>query len=291
MKRLTDEELIDDLRERFAFNQAALNDLREMTRKLEEVNTRLQESESLKGHFLSNIRNEINNPLTSIMGLSSQCMHGATDPERFASVARMIYEEAFHLDFQLQNIFVAAELEAGEAEPAYARVDVQTIVDRVVEAVDYQINEKCLKMVVQAAANLAFPTDARLLRLVLINLLANAVEFSPEAGEVQLIAKLVNDQLQLAVVDQGGGIDPADHDAVFDRFRQLDIGTTKVHRGHGLGLSIVKSLVELMGGELTLDSKLGAGCRFTLTLPQPDELVQDVAQEGNLFFFDDAEQF
>lgn len=291
MKRLTDEELIEDLRERFAFNQAALNDLREMTRKLEDMNARLQESEALKGHFLSNIRNEINNPLTSIMGLSSQCMHGATDPERFASITRMIYEEAFHLDFQLQNIFMAAELEAGETEPAYARVDVQTIIDRVVEAVEYQISEKRLQMAVEPAGNLVFPTDARMLRLVLINLLANAVEFSPEGKTVRLTAQIIDEALQIAVIDQGVGIDPADHAAIFDRFRQLDTGTTKVHRGHGLGLSLVKSLVDLMGGELALDSRRGAGCRFTLTLPPPAEAVQDVAQEGNLFFFDDAEQF
>jgi len=291
MKRLTDEELIEDLRDRFAFNQAALKDLREMTRKLEEMNARLQESEALKGHFLSNIRNEINNPLTSIMGLSSQCMQGSTDPERFANVARMIYEEAFHLDFQLQNIFMAAELEAGEAEPAYARVDVQTIIDRVVETVDYQINEKRLQMVVESAGALAFPTDARMLRLVLINLLANAVEFSSEAGTVRLTAKIIGDALRIEVIDQGIGIDPADQAAVFDRFRQLDTGTTKIHRGHGLGLSIVKSLVDLLGGELTLDSRRGAGCHFTLMLPPPKEVVQDVAQEGNLFFFDDAEQF
>ena len=291
MKRLTDEELIEDLRERFAFNQTAINDLREMTRKLEEMNARLQESEAVKGHFLSNIRNEINNPLTSIMGLASQSMGGGSDPERFAIVTRMIYEEAFHLDFQLQNIFMAAELEAGEVEPAFARVDVPTIVDRSVEALEYQIGEKHLKITVHAAKGLIYPTDARMLRLVLMNLLANAVEFSPDGGEILVEAMIADDSLQLIVADHGVGIDPADHATVFDRFRQLDAGTTKVHRGHGLGLSIVKSLVELMGGELALDSQRGAGCRLTMVLPPPKSTVQDIAQEGNLFFFDDAEQF
>ena len=131
MNRLTDEELIAELKERFAFNLKALDDLREMTGKLEEMNTKLQESESVKGHFLSNIRNEINNPLTSIMGLSTQFMgNKQCDPERCADISRMIYLEAFHLDFQLQNIFMAAELEAGEAEPAFSRVDILRIVDR-----------------------------------------------------------------------------------------------------------------------------------------------------------------
>jgi signal transduction histidine kinase len=146
MKRLTDDELIKELEERFAFNQKALEDLQNMTKKLEKMNSKLQESEALKSHFLSNIRNEINNPLTSIMGLSQQCLCNPSESERCTSVARMIYHEAFTLDFQLQNIFVAAELEAGEADPAFANVDVSTIIDRVVESQEFQISEKSMQI-------------------------------------------------------------------------------------------------------------------------------------------------
>ncbi len=291
MERLTDDELIAELKDRFAFNLKALVDLREMTAKLEVMNSRLQESEAVKGHFLSNIRNEINNPLTSIMGLSSQYFGGKFDPERYAEVSRMIYLEAFHLDFQLQNIFMAAELEAGEAEPAFSRVDIKTIVDRVVDAFNYQIKEKNISISVHLPDEFVFPTDARMLKLVLSNLLANAAEFCEEKGEIYISATVGADGMQLEIYDNGVGIDPADQKTIFDRFMQLDNGTTKRHRGHGLGLSIVAALVELMGGSLMLESKIGHGCRFFIRLPETTTPVQDSAQGGNLFLFDDAEQF
>lgn len=291
MKRLTDEELISELTDRFAFNQKALVDLREMTDKLEKMNIKLQESESVKGHFLSNIRNEINNPLTSIMGLSTQFMVGKCDPQRCAEVSRMIYLEAFHLDFQLQNIFMAAELEAGEAEPAFSRVDLMTIVERVIDAFNYQIEEKGITMSVNMPSDPVFPTDARMLKLILSNLLANASEFSSKKGEISISAKIDETGLQLNVCDNGVGVAPEDQKTIFDRFHQLDNGTTKSHRGHGLGLSIVAAVVELMGGELTLESQAGEGCCFTINLPSTSVPVQDSAQGGNLFIFDDAEQF
>ena len=136
-----------------------------------------------------------------------------------------------------------------------------------------------------------FPADARMLKLVLSNLLANAAEFTDDAGEISITAVIGADGLHLALRDNGVGIDPADQKAIFDRFHQLENGTTKKHRGHGLGLSIVAALVELLGGELTLESQPDQGCCFSLHLPETTLPVQDSAQEGNLFIFDDAEQF
>ena len=291
MKRLTDDELIKELEERFSFNQKALDDLQKMAKKLEMMNAKLQESEALKSHFLSNIRNEINNPLTSIMGLSHQCLCSPGESERCSSIARMIYHEAFTLDFQLQNIFVAAELEAGEADPAFANVDVSTIIDRVVEAHEFQINEKKMSVKADREKPLPFSTDARMVRLVLTNLLGNAIEFGNEGSHVDVSAEAAEGTLTLVVQDDGKGIPKENQDSIFDRFRQLDTGTTKNHRGHGLGLSIVRSLVEMLGGELELDSDTDRGCKVVITLPEPDAEVQDSAQEGNMFIFDDAEQF
>ena len=110
MHKPSDEELIEEIRQRFEFNQNALADLQALTQKLEQMNERLKESEALKSQFLSNIRNEINNPLTSIMGLSRQLITKPDAVENTALVGPMIYMEAFNLDFQLQNIFIAAEL-------------------------------------------------------------------------------------------------------------------------------------------------------------------------------------
>ena len=294
MSKLTDEELIEEIRQRFEFNRNALNDLRAITRKLELMNEKLQESERVKSHFLSNIRNEINNPLSAIMGLSSQMQGCRQDAELCARTAAMIYAEAFNLDFQLQNVFLAAELEAGEAKPDLALVDVAAVIEGCLGKLSQRLVEKQLSVERKLAEGLTFPTDAQKLESIVINLLANAVEFGRAAGRIEVQATLEDDALTLSVADNGQGIAVADLETIFDRFKQLDSGTTKSHRGHGLGLSICWSLVELLGGTIDVDSRPDAGSRFVVILPRPAVDVQVQACDANLFLFsrdDETEQF
>lgn len=285
MSQFSDDELIEEIRRRFEFNRNALSDLRAVTRKLEEMNEKLQESERVKSQFLSNIRNEINNPLTAIMGLAGQLHTCRQYPEACIRTAAMIYAEAFSLDFQLQNIFMAAELEAGEAAPDLAMVDVGAIVAGCLEKLAPRIAEKRIA-VAQEVSAATFPTDAQKLELIAVNLLANAVEYSPAGGSVTVSAAQRDELLEIAVSDRGPGIAAADRRAIFDRFRQLDSGTTKGHRGHGLGLSICWSLAELLGGTLDVDSRPGEGSRFVLLLSRPAVEVSDQARDANLFLFD-----
>lgn len=294
MSKLTDEELIDEIRQRFEFNRNALNDLRVITRKLESMNEKLQESERVKSQFLSNIRNEINNPLSAIMGLSSQMQGCRQDAELCARTAAMIYAEAFNLDFQLQNVFLAAELEAGEAKPDLALVDVAAVIEGCLGKLSQRLAEKQLAVEKSLTEGLTFPTDAQKLESIVMNLLANAVEFSRAAGRIQIRATLEDDALTLSVADNGPGIAAADLETIFDRFKQLDSGTTKSHRGHGLGLSICWALVELLGGTIDVDSRLDVGSRFVVILPRPAADVQVQACDANLFLFtrdDEPEQF
>ncbi|NJC89330.1 MAG: HAMP domain-containing histidine kinase [Desulfuromonas sp.] len=290
MSKPTDDELIEEIRQRFEFNRNALSDLRAVTHKLELMNEKLQESERVKSQFLSNIRNEINNPLSAIMGLSSQMRGCRLDAERCAGIAAMIYAEAFNLDFQLQNVFVAAELEAGEAEPDYAMVDVVAVIAGCFDKLAPRIAEKRIEARSDLPARLVFPTDAQKLEIVVINLMANAVEFSPEGGRVTVTAAEHDSRLEIAVADTGPGIAAADREVIFDRFRQLDAGTTKGHRGHGLGLSICWSLAELLGGTLDVDSLSGAGSHFMVILPRPDVEVKVQARDANLFIFDQGDE-
>ena len=288
---LVDQELVDTLKERLDSNRKALHDLRVVTRQLELTNRKLQESEALKSHFLSNIRNEINNPLTSIMGLARQLIAKPETSENAALVGPMIYLEAFALDFQLQNIFIAAELEAGEAVPSYSRVDVLGIIDTVLDLQLHQIAQKNIAIGKTAPTALCFGSDARKLQIILLNLLSNALEFAPNGSKVEIIAEARDGGISVAVRDSGIGIDPDQQARVFDRFHQLDAGTTKSHRGHGLGLSISKALAELMEGTISLSSAPGQGCTVELFLPEPSVAVSMTAQDSNVFLFDDAEEF
>jgi len=291
METLTDQELITALQQRFDFNRRALNDLQALTSKLEATNRRLQESEALKSHFLSNIRNEINNPLASIIGLARQLAGGAADAGAAAAVAGLIFAEAFHLDFQMQNIFAAAELEAGEASPEVARIDVACIVDGVISSLRHQAEAKGIRFDCRGEEALPFVTDAGKLSLMLSNLVANAIEFTPAGGEVEVAYVVDDGVLQVSVRDSGPGIDEEMRDAIFDRFRQLDTGSTKNHRGHGLGLSVVGALAQLLGGSIRPEEAADGGALFLLALPAAAAEADVLAPEGNLFLFDQAEIF
>lgn len=289
MKKTTDEELIEEIRKRFESNHNALDDMRAMTRKLEAMNEKLKDSEAVKSHFLSNIRNEINNPLSAIMGLSGQFFDRACDPEVCQKTIRMIYAEAFNLDYQLQNVFMAAELEAGEAEPAYAMVEIRSVLESCLDKLAYRIAEKKIDVTTVIPDDLIFPTDAQKLEIVVLNLLANAVEFNHDGGTISIEIAENKSGLTTTVSDNGPGIAVADQEVIFDRFKQLEAGTTKGHRGHGLGLSICWSLAELLEGTLELDSQPDSGSRFVLTLPRPDVDVVVYATDGNFFLFDETE--
>jgi len=115
MDGMNDAELLAELAKRFRDTSKALHDMRVMNEKIEKLNIKLAESEKLKSNFLSNIRNEINNPLTAILNMAGQLALPQKDEQSRQLMARMIHDEAFDLDFQLRNIFMAAEIEAGEA--------------------------------------------------------------------------------------------------------------------------------------------------------------------------------
>jgi len=291
MNKLTDEQLVEALKERVALNRKSLYDLKAVTRQLEVTNRKLQESEALKGHFLANIRNEINNPLTAILGLARQMSQRELGFKEVSNMAKMIHAEAFNLDFQLQNIFLAAELEAGESMPSYARLDVVGVFDGIMEMLNLLYEEKKIAVKMEGPSSLVFVSDPQKLHAIMINLLANAFEFSPAGSEVFVRLECSENGLKITVDNPGPGIDPRHQHLIFDRFRQLETGTTKTHRGHGLGLSVTKALAELLNGSISLMTERVEGCCVTIHLPEPLAHVDTVAQEGNLFLFGETERF
>ena len=136
MKNISDNELVGEINRRLDEYNRAPHDLKMLTQKLETVNRKLQESEATKSDFLSNIRNEINNPLTSIMGLSKHLVDGRHGKEEGVSIAQNIFHEAFDLDFQLNNIFIAAEIEAGESPVGIAKIEVENFINRIIDSFD-----------------------------------------------------------------------------------------------------------------------------------------------------------
>lgn len=273
--------------------EAALSDARRANHLLIEVNERLRQSEELKSHFIANMRNEINDPLGSILGLADQLCDPRLPAERGRALAGMLKAEAAHLEFELRNIFCAAELEAGEAAPAITKVDVDSVLRDVVGTFAGEAQEKEQTLVVQVSAEDGpFATDVGKLRIILANLLANAIEFSPKGSRIELRALRTEENLTIEVQDQGGGLSETDRAQIFERFRQLETGHARAHRGQGLGLAVVKALAELLDGQILVESEPGRGSKFICHLPSGllagDSDVSSF--DGNLFIFDESHE-
>ena len=293
---LTDDELIEELTTRFSQSRKAFSDLSVVNRKLLEINCKLQQSESLKSNFLSNIRNEINNPLNAIIGLGGQLVALAQSGEDVSPLASMICSEAINLDFQLRNIFIAAELEAGEVDPHIVMVNCTAVINDVVDSFCHGAARKSVVIELetpQTTAQILFATDAEKLQTIVANILANALEFSHTGGIVNISLKVdEKGWLVVAVRDHGQGIAEKDHKRIFDRFIQVEMGATRSHQGHGLGLSIARALADLLQGTIMVDSTPGDGALFTVALP-PVEIADDESMSadcGNMFFFDEMSE-
>lgn len=289
MKKLTDKQIIDELSERFEQNRIAVREQERLMDQLEQVNKKLMDSESVKTQFLSNIRNEINNPLSSILGLADTLSQKPGDIEKVKYTSSLIHQEAFSLDFQLRNIFAAAELEAGELQPNFGKVDIYSLTNAVIQKFDHLIERKELSVELKCTENLQFITDAALLSSIIRNLFSNAIEYNKDRGKIILEISIENKkQLHINVIDTGIGMEEGDYNIIFDRFVQLETGVTKSHLGHGLGLTVTKAQVELMQGSVHVECIIGEGCSIGISIPIAEEDdMHTFSDSGNVFFFDD----
>lgn len=266
MNDFSNQELMSALANRLEKQKGDIDSLQKLNDELALANEKLRESEALKSNFLSNIRNEIVNPLASILGLAQQCM----THEGYSTcgeIGNQIFSEAYRLNYHLQNIFAAAELEAGEVEFAPARVNASAMVMDIVSELESMVRGKNLSFDIQAEDDCMIVTDGPKLNLVLLNVLANAAEFSPKSGVIQVKIDADEWGFSIRVHDNGPGIPPESLDKIFDRFRQLDEGSTKSYPGQGLGLSMTKAMINLLGGEVAVESTPGEGCTVSVVLP------------------------
>lgn len=294
MKNNSDRELTEELARRLRQKDEAYSALMALTKKLEVLNGRLAESEKVKSHFLSNIRNEINNPLTSVLTMCDFLISNpGLDQETLKSAVCTIHKEAFSLNFQLRNIFAAAELEAGESAVNISKTEIPSLVRGIADAFRHKALEKMVQVSIDIQERngcFVFRADPEKLEWVVSNLLSNAIEYSPAGEVVEVKAWQDENVLYVSVADRGAGIDREDQEAIFERFRQLDTGLAKRHGGHGLGLSITKAALELLSGRITVSGKKGEGAVFTVSVPEANVQTDGgevLSVDGNNFFFDE----
>ncbi len=247
----------------------------DLVKNLYKVNEKLRDSERLKGHFISNITNEIVNPFTSVIALAEN-IRQLKDGEMSQAhrMAELIFEEAFHLDFQLKNIFAAALIEAGMDVSRYKNIQVTDLSDNIRKYFRAQFNKKNISLSVSFRNEIVpdfpitFNSDYEKIDLILKNLISNSLKYSPDNSVIELDFILTKGNLSMEVSDHGKGIPAEGRSLIFDRFKQLDEKINSINTGHGLGLSIVQAYAEMLGGKVSLNDNLDGGIRVVVTVAE-----------------------
>jgi signal transduction histidine kinase len=240
-------------------------------REIEDKGRQLEAASRHKSEFLANMSHELRTPLNAILGFSealAERMFGDIN-EKQAEYLADIRESGRHLLSLINDILDLSKIEAGRMELELSEFPLPAALDNTLTLVRERAERRGIALVRSIDPRLgAFCADERKLKQVLLNLLSNALKFTPEGGRVELAAVPRDGNVEISVADTGVGIAPEDQATVFEEFRQVGAASRKVE-GTGLGLAISRKFVELHGGRMWVESEVGKGSRFAFTIPAP----------------------
>jgi len=250
-----------------------LREQKEMLAKLEAALDNAKAASLAKSRFLSNMSHEIRTPINAIVGMTSIGKSApATQGKDYAF--EKIEAASNHLLGVINDILEMSKIEAGKFELHNQPFDFRKMIENTANMLSMQIEEKALRLEVEldgAIPQIIIGDDLRLAQII-INLLTNAVKFTPHGGLITFSAKCLrqNDDLEnvirIEVADTGIGISEEQRPRLFSAFEQAESGTTRKFGGTGLGLAISKRIVEAMGGQISIESELGKGAKFIFTV-------------------------
>ncbi|MEW6494610.1 MAG: PAS domain S-box protein, partial [Cyanobacteriota bacterium] len=276
--------LVYDITER----KKADEQLRESSERISLANAELARATRLKDEFLASMSHELRTPLNAILGLAEALqeeVYGSlTDRQRRSLVT--IEQSGQHLLDLITDILDLSKIESGTMELQITSSSPHNLCESSFTFVKQQAHHKSIKLSSKISEGLGnIEVDERRMRQVLVNLLSNAVKFTPEGGEVRMEVETDSEAeiIKLSVIDTGIGIAPENLDKLFKPFVQLDSSLSRRYAGTGLGLALVRRIVELHGGSVSLESEVGKGSQFTVNLPwkEPDrgQSVRKTEQE------------
>ncbi len=244
-------------------NVRLFNELQEKTRQLEIANKH-------KSEFLANMSHELRTPLNAIIGFSEvlqERMFGELNDKQDEYV-RDIHESGRHLLSLINDILDLSKIEAGRMDLEPSEFDLPAALQNALALMRERAQRHGIALTLACEPSVGIiRADERKVKQAVLNLLSNAVKFTPDGGRVDVQAHRDTGKVEISVRDTGIGIAPEDHQTVFEEFRQVGRDYTKKAEGTGLGLALTKRIIELHGGSLRLESALGKGSTFTITIP------------------------
>ena len=244
-------------------------ELTQQNTELELQKKQLSQANQLKTSFFSNMSHELRTPLNSVISLSGVLYKRLANKisEEEYSYLEIIKRNGKNLLSLINNILDIARLEAGHEDVEINKFNNADLIDDIVSSLSIQANQKKIKLIhSKTNTNLFITSDIKKCRHILQNIISNAVKFT-DKGKVEVSAKQNDDDIVITVTDTGVGISEDQITFIFDEFKQADSSTSRRFGGTGLGLSIAKKYVNMLGGRISIKSKIGKGSEFTITLP------------------------
>jgi PAS domain S-box-containing protein len=243
--------------------------LEEKTKELEKVNSQLKKADQLKSVFLASMSHELRTPLNSILGFTGILLMelaGKLNDEQKKQL-KMVKNSADHLLNLINDILDISKIEAGKMDLSNETFLLDDVINEVTEIFSSQAAQKGLELIADIPGKIFLFSDKRRIKQILINLVSNAVKFTNQ-GRITVTSTILPDEkIEISVADTGIGIKEEFMDKLFNPFQQVDMNLTKQFEGTGLGLYLCKSLVTLLGGEISAQSQYKKGSVFTFILP------------------------
>ena len=251
-------------------------ELIELSKELERLAVKAEEASHAKSEFLASMSHELRTPLNAIIGFSEMIateMFGSVDKPQYVEYGALIQRSGIHLLDIVGDILDIAKIEAGEMELKETVVDIYETVSDCLPILAPQLEEVGIYTEIRRKSVVGhLLADRRVVKQMIINLLSNRIKFSTAGGKIEIYLGEFEGAVELTVVDHGIGMRPDQVDFVLKPFSQIEQVSTRSHEGTGLGLTIVKQMIELHGGSIAIDTEPDTGTAVTLRFP-PDRTV------------------
>ena len=231
--------------------------------------TELRRLERVRQDFVANVSHELRTPLSSIKGYSETLMGGVSKEEDRQEFLGIIYRESDRLANLIDDLLDLSKIESGKMAMVFMPVEITPVIKRTAGVLEKLALQKSIKIGVDIPSGLPkVLADENRLSQVFLNLLDNAIKYTPEGGSVKISVFPQDKYLQVDITDTGAGIPQSDLPRIFERFYRVDKARSRQLGGTGLGLSIVKHIVQAHGGQVWVKSEVGRGSTFSFTVPK-----------------------